>query len=181
MRPRGRSTAPMMVRASRRSSQGRPVYVMDVHVDRGCGPGACGTITTSPRTGAVRSVTLVDIPHTTCSSSFVATDGLQQRTSASYRLGRRPTPKRKSSTSDRFRYVLNPSFLTCFLKPRHDHPARSPSAVPAHDGDLFASATAEDPVPGLHRPPVRRVKRLHATTTSPPPTYSHHVIICHNH
>ena len=32
-----------------------------------------------------------------------------------------------------------------------------------------------------HRPPVRRVKRLHATTTSPPPpTHSHHVIICHN-
>ena len=107
MRPRGRSTAPMMVRASRRSSQGRPVYVMDVHVDRGCGPGACGTITTSPRTGPV---TLVDnIPHTTCSSSFVATDGLQQRTSASYRLGRRPTPKEKVP-SDRFRYVLNPSF-----------------------------------------------------------------------
>jgi hypothetical protein len=28
---------------------------------------------------------------------------------------------------------------------------------------------------------ARRVKRLHATATSPPPTYSHHVIICHNH
>lgn len=139
------------------------------------------------RVPATGPVTLVDnIPHTTCSSSFVATDGLQQRTSASYRLGRRPTPKEKVP-SDRFRYVLNPSLSIDHARcrseaqPRHDHPARSPSAVPAHDGDLFASATAEDPVPGLHRPPVRRVKRLHATTTSPPPTYSHHVIICHNH
>jgi hypothetical protein len=104
------------------------------------------------------SVTLVDIPHTTCSSSFVATDGLQQRTSASYRLGRRPTPKEKVPSERPISLRVKPvAFLTRLSKPpRHDHPARSPSAVPAHDGDLFASATAEDPVPGLHRPPVRR-------------------------
>ena len=54
--------------------------------------------------------------------------------------------------------------------------------VPApHERDLSVSpATAEDPVPGLHRPPVRRVKRARDDDLPPPPTYSDHVIICHN-
>lgn len=136
MRPRGRSTAPMMVRASRRSSQGRPVYVMDVHVDRGCGPGACGTITTSPRTGPV---TLVDIPHTTCSSSFVATDGLQQRTSASYRLGRRPTPKEK---------VPSERPISLRVKPVPFYrPCPIPDAVPKPSRDMITPRARRRPSP----------------------------------
>ena len=132
-------------------------------------------------------VTLVDnIPHTTCSSSFVATDGLQQRTSASYRLGRRPTPKEKVP-SDRFRYVLNPSFLTC----RTDRPSAS--------RDMITPRARRRPSPrttATFSPAQRPKTRFPASTgrrcvglsvctrrrpPTPPPTYSHHVIICHNH